>query len=59
LLRRGRFDETFFLDLPTQAERHEISEVHLHKRKRPVQNFAVDRLAAASEGYVGAEIAGG
>jgi hypothetical protein len=56
LLRRGRFDEIFFLDLPTQAERHEIFEVHVRKRKRPVQNFAVDRLTAASEGYVGAEI---
>lgn len=56
LLRRGRFDEIFFLDLPTLAERREIFEVYLRKRKRPVQGFAVDRLAAASEGYVGAEI---
>lgn len=57
LLRRGRFDEIFFLDLPTSAERREIFEVHLRKRRRPVQQFDVDRLAAQpSEGYVGAEI---
>lgn len=57
LLRRGRFDEIFFLDLPTSSERQEIFEVHLRKRKRPVQQFEVDRLAAQpSEGYVGAEI---
>lgn len=56
LLRHGRFDETFFLDLPTQRERREIFAVHLEKRKRPVQGFDLDRLAAASEGYVGAEI---
>lgn len=56
LLRRGRFDEVFFLDLPTMTERREIFEVHIHKRKRPVGNYNLDRLAAASEGYVGAEI---
>jgi AAA+ superfamily predicted ATPase len=56
LLRRGRFDEIFFLDLPTLAERREIFEVHLRKRKRPVHNFDVGRLAATSESYVGAEI---
>lgn len=56
LLRRGRFDEIFFLDLPTAAERAEIFEVHLRKRNRSPENFDVARLAAASEGYVGAEI---
>ncbi len=57
LLRRGgRFDEVFFLDLPTRSERREIMEVHIRKRKRPTQAFDLDRLAAASEGYVGAEI---
>jgi len=56
LLRRGRFDEIFFLDLPTVKERKEIFEVHIRKRKRPLQGFDLDRLAAASEGYVGAEI---
>lgn len=56
LLRRGRFDEIFFLDLPTSLERREIFEVHIRKRKRPLQGFDLDRMAAASEGYVGAEI---
>jgi len=56
LLRRGRFDEIFFLDLPTTRERREIFEVHIRKRKRPLQNYDLDRLAAAAEGYVGAEI---
>ena len=55
-LRRGRFDEIFFLDLPTAAERREIFQVHIQKRKRPVANYDLDALAAASEGYVGAEI---
>jgi SpoVK/Ycf46/Vps4 family AAA+-type ATPase len=56
LLRKGRFDEIFFLDLPTSAERREIIRVHLSKRKRLPQDFDLNRLAAESEGYVGAEI---
>ncbi len=56
LLRKGRFDEIFFLDLPTYEERKEIFEVHIRKRKRVVQNFDVSTLARKSEGYVGAEI---
>ncbi len=56
LLRKGRFDEIFFLDLPTQAERREIFAVHLQKRKRLAQDYDLDRLARESEGYVGAEI---
>jgi SpoVK/Ycf46/Vps4 family AAA+-type ATPase len=56
LLRRGRFDEIFFLDLPTRAERRAIFQVHLRKRGRNADAFDLDRLSAASEGYVGAEI---
>jgi SpoVK/Ycf46/Vps4 family AAA+-type ATPase len=56
LLRKGRFDEIFFLDLPTTAERKEIVRVHLKKRKRLAQDFDLNRLAAESQGYVGAEI---
>lgn len=56
LLRRGRVDEIFFLDLPTRKERREIFEVHLRKRKRIVQAYGIDRLVDTSEGYVGAEI---
>jgi predicted nuclease of restriction endonuclease-like (RecB) superfamily len=56
VLRKGRFDEIFFLDLPTLAERQEIFTVHLRKRKRLPQDFDPLRLARESEGYVGAEI---
>jgi SpoVK/Ycf46/Vps4 family AAA+-type ATPase len=56
LLRKGRFDEIFFVDLPTQEERAEIFAVHLRKRKRLIQDFDVARLARETEGFVGAEI---
>ena len=56
LLRRGRFDEVFFLDLPTKSERAEIFAVHLAKRKRQPSSFDLEKLAAASSGHVGAEI---
>lgn len=56
LLRKGRFDEIFFLDLPTLPERRDIFAVHLRKRRRLPQDYDLDRLAAASEGYVGSEI---
>ena len=56
LLRKGRFDEIFFLDLPTFDERLEIFSVHLRKRNRLPQDYKLDQLAAASEGYVGSEI---
>jgi len=56
LLRKGRFDEIFFLDLPTLEERREIMAVHLRKRRRLPRDYDLDQLAAASEGYVGAEI---
>ena len=52
LLRRGRVDEIFFLDLPTAAERREIFQVHIRKRKRPVQGYDLDALVESSEGYV-------
>jgi SpoVK/Ycf46/Vps4 family AAA+-type ATPase len=56
LLRKGRFDEIFFLDLPTLEERKEIFTVHLLKRKRLPVEYDVQTLAEASEGYVGSEI---
>ncbi|QKG21654.1 AAA family ATPase [Actinomadura verrucosospora] len=55
-LRRGRFDEVFFLDLPTEEERRDIFTVHLRKRRRDPAAFEVPRLARMSDGYVGAEI---
>ena len=56
LLRKGRFDEIFFLDLPTLEERKEILAVNLRKRKRLPQDFDLEQLAQESGGYVGAEI---
>jgi SpoVK/Ycf46/Vps4 family AAA+-type ATPase len=56
LLRKGRFDEIFFLDLPTVKERTEIFGVHLRKRRRLAQDFDLARLAQECDGYVGAEI---
>jgi len=56
LLRKGRFDEIFFLDLPNFEERREIFAVHLKKRKCIPAGFDLDRLARESDGYVGAEI---
>ena len=56
LLRRGRFDEIFFLDLPTFQERREIFAVHLRKRRRLPPDYDLDQLSIHSAGYVGAEI---
>ena len=56
LLRKGRFDEIFFVDLPGEAEREEIFAIHLKKRHRDPQNFDLKRLAASTPGYSGAEI---
>jgi SpoVK/Ycf46/Vps4 family AAA+-type ATPase len=56
LLRKGRFDEIFFLDLPTTEEREEIFKVHLRKRNRLPQDYDIERLAKESAGNTGAEI---
>ena len=48
--------EIFFLDLPRPDERREIFAVHLAKRKRDPARFDLDALAAAAEGFSGAEI---
>jgi ATP-dependent 26S proteasome regulatory subunit len=56
LLRKGRFDEIFFVDLPSFIERKEIFRVHLSKRKMDPANFDLDALAQTSAGYSGAEI---
>ncbi len=56
LTRKGRFDEIFFVDLPNAEERTEIFAVHLRKRKRDPKLFDLAGLAAASEGFSGAEI---
>ncbi len=56
LLRKGRFDEIFFVDLPSFDTRKEIFKIHLRKRQRNPDNFDIDALSAASDGYSGAEI---
>lgn len=56
LLRKGRFDEIFFFDLPTEAERREIFRIHLERVKRKADRFDLSKLAKATAGYTGAEI---
>ncbi len=56
LLRKGRFDEIFFVDLPKEIEREEIFRIHLAKRKREAERFEVGQLARESNGFSGAEI---
>lgn len=56
LLRKGRFDEVFFVDLPIPQERFEILKIHLSLRKQNVQQFDLEQLTAATEGFGGAEI---
>jgi AAA+ superfamily predicted ATPase len=56
LLRKGRFDEIFFVDLPTKEVRSEIFSIHLKKRNLDSKNFELDKLASLSEGFSGAEI---
>jgi len=56
LLRKGRFDEIFFVDLPSAMERAEIFAIHLKKRKRDPALFDLVKLATETAGYSGAEI---
>ncbi len=56
LLRRGRFDELFFVDLPTSAERAEILAIHLRKRERDPLQFPLEELAEEAARLTGAEL---
>ncbi|MBS3679282.1 AAA family ATPase [Ornithinibacillus massiliensis] len=64
LLRKGRFDEIFFVDLPTHKERKEIFKIHIQKRLTSdkvrghfqLSDLTFEKLAEASEGFIGAEI---
>jgi len=56
LMRKGRFDEIFFVDLPNSAVRKEILAIHLGKRGLNVKVFDLDKLANACEGFSGSEI---
>lgn len=56
LLRKGRLDEIFFVDLPSEPERREIFRIHIEKRNRDANRFDLPALAKASDGFSGAEI---
>jgi len=55
-LRKGRFDEIFFVDLPTAEERQDIFKIHLQKRRRDIERFDITQLANVCDGFSGAEI---
>jgi ATP-dependent 26S proteasome regulatory subunit len=56
MLRKGRFDEIFFVDLPDGPEREQVFSIHLQKRHRSVDAFNLKALAHATDGFSGAEI---
>jgi SpoVK/Ycf46/Vps4 family AAA+-type ATPase len=56
LIRKGRFDELFFVDLPNQAERKAILAIQLARRKHNPAEFDLEQIARAADGYSGAEI---
>ena len=56
LLRKGRFDEIFFVDLPSPAERAEILGIHIAKKNRAPEGFDLETLVASSQGFSGSEI---
>lgn len=56
LVRKGRFDEIFFVDLPSAGNRRDIFNIHFRKRSLQERAFNLDDLVAATDGYSGAEI---
>ena len=56
LIRKGRFDEMFFVDLPATEERKEIFGIHIRQRGRDPEAFDLDALSGAADGFSGAEI---
>jgi ATP-dependent 26S proteasome regulatory subunit len=56
LLRRGRFDQIFFIDLPTRKEREEIFTIHLAKRGNDLKLFNIPQLAQITKNWSGSEI---
>nr|WP_318729712.1 AAA family ATPase [Roseofilum sp. Guam] len=55
-LRKGRFDEIFFVDLPNEQERQDIFTIHLEKRRRDISRFDIEQLSKICDGFSGAEI---
>lgn len=56
LIRKGRFDELFFVDLPKQAEREQIFAIQLKRRSRNPADFDLRQVAVAARGFSGAEV---
>jgi SpoVK/Ycf46/Vps4 family AAA+-type ATPase len=56
LLRKGRFDELFFVDLPSERVRAQILTIHLTKRSYDPAQFDVAHIAACTDGFSGAEL---
>ena len=56
LMRKGRFDEIFFVDLPQEEARKRILEIHLERRKRDPAKFDIARIVERTKGFSGAEI---
>ena len=56
LLRKGRFDEIFFVDLPSKEERKEIFKIHIQSKGRDISKFNLDELSEKTNGLTGAEI---
>lgn len=58
LLRKGRFDEIFYVELPSAEERKKIFSIHLQKRKQSIADIDLDKLVEHTKGYSGADIEG-
>lgn len=56
LLRKGRFDEIFFVDLPSKEERRDIFRIHLEKRHRDSEKFDLEKLAEKTKDFAGSEL---
>lgn len=56
LMRKGRFDEVFFIDLPEGSARRQIVSIHLQRRRRDPTRFNLDEIATASKNLTGSEI---
>lgn len=56
IIRKGRFDEVFFVDLPTDDERVEVFRIHLQRRGAKPEHFNLERLKRFTRGWTGAEI---
>jgi SpoVK/Ycf46/Vps4 family AAA+-type ATPase len=56
MIRKGRFDEVFFVDLPNEEERMDICKIHLERRGIPAEPLGIERLKQFTRGWTGAEL---